>query len=624
MGLSDILLEGGLMGIKRGIPRAPVDPRTPPFVPPQTSGNPIPLGDAPDGLYNADEQRLRDKIANPPQEGVKPDGSKISGFRRVMGTIAQVAGPLIGGPGVSEIGQRLLNPGADKWNADVQRLQALSQLSQQAEARANLQENRNLARQQAEEARQTVQQNQIRQLTDNNGGAVLPDVDPMAQIKNLPMQPTAAPKPTMPTMVGSPLSQGLVFEPPKVPQVASNPGEMIDPNTGQPASQVGSVAQLPLGKKNVNVLQYKPSVKAGLDAAAAAQKKQSEIAASQTELIDADRAQQLKDLGLKGAPKAGAHVTPAQMSLYVDYIKGRQNSADTLANRPPSAIDEKLKYQSILQKLNAEGALDSASVADSRLIAKAIKGSKVLTPKEKNSGIAYLAANSTPAASGAAATIRVEGFGNIRLSPMLDTRTNQLVTMNANEINEANRVEPGRFVSSAPAMTTISKDSLFKDINYNIRKAKEAVSAMDTFSPETRAQLALALKDPDPKSAIGAFMTGAAGTTMTPQQEDLVIALRQLSENAMAMRSIAGMGQGSDTMRAAIQATLPSARTPTKGYALKQLQQMENVVGNLRQGVPKLGNAPAEPAATAGPKKGDTQSYQGATYTFDGSQWVRN
>ena len=70
------------------------------------------------------------------------------------------------------------------------------------------------------------------------------------------------------------------------------------------------------------------------------------------------------------------------------------------------------------------------------------------------------------------------------------------------------------------------------------------------------------------------------------------IAMNQAYENAYALRSVAGFGQGSDQLREAIRATLPGASSPPD-YALQQMTAFEQQVDRLQRGVP---NMPLRPA----------------------------
>jgi hypothetical protein len=57
----------------------------------------------------------------------------------------------------------------------------------------------------------------------------------------------------------------------------------------------------------------------------------------------------------------------------------------------------------------------------------------------------------------------------------------------------------------------------------------------------------------------------------------------------MALRSIQGLGQGSDQLRGAIHAMLPGPGSPNKEYALRQLAIFNALVQTLKGGVAKSG-----------------------------------
>jgi len=195
----------------------------------------------------------------------------------------------------------------------------------------------------------------------------------------------------------------------------------------------------------------------------------------------------------------------------------------------------------------------------------------------------------------------MEGLGATREYPVINKNTGQLEMRSANEIN-ANR---GQYAPAGQGATAMSKQAIFSDLHYNIDSARKAIAALPDMDAGTRARLAFALRGTDPNSSIQAFLASTAGTQLTPQQAEAVQSLALLAENAMSLRSVAGMGQGSDELRSAILNTIPSGKTPSKEYAQGQLNKFEQVVTRLEGGVPGMGNAgrtqTTTPAATNQP-----------------------
>jgi len=119
---------------------------------------------------------------------------------------------------------------------------------------------------------------------------------------------------------------------------------------------------------------------------------------------------------------------------------------------------------------------------------------------------------------------------------------------------------------------------------------------MPEFSAGMKAKIATALRSRDPRSATSTLISGEAARELSPEQQDYLINTALLVENAMAMRSVLGAGQGSEDLRSAVTATIPGPTTPTKAYGLKQLDQFEKVLDRLERGVPGVplkGTAPA-------------------------------
>jgi hypothetical protein len=98
----------------------------------------------------------------------------------------------------------------------------------------------------------------------------------------------------------------------------------------------------------------------------------------------------------------------------------------------------------------------------------------------------------------------------------------------------------------------------------------------------------LAMRAGDPHAALDQLVASGALGTLSDDQWNFLVATRQLAEQAMAMRTTLGAGQGSDQVRAAIEATLPSLLTPDKAKALAQLDAFDKTLARLRRGIPKV------------------------------------
>ena len=181
--------------------------------------------------------------------------------------------------------------------------------------------------------------------------------------------------------------------------------------------------------------------------------------------------------------------------------------------------------------------------------------------------------------------------GTFRLAPaMLDTaHGNAPITMNVDQLNEANAREPGRYIPAGVGEKALGRTALIEDIRGNINSVRDVLKDpnMPSFSAGQRAKLAIVLGGGE-KGPIDAMTTGAFMDSLAPAQQDYVIHLSQLVENAMAMRSVLGAGQGSEQLRDAIRRTIPTAANPNPQYSMKQLDAFEAVLNRLEKGVPKV------------------------------------
>jgi len=167
--------------------------------------------------------------------------------------------------------------------------------------------------------------------------------------------------------------------------------------------------------------------------------------------------------------------------------------------------------------------------------------------------------------------------------------------------------EPGRYLPAGPAATALNKTGLIEDIRGTLGKMREAAERMGTegFDKKQRAWLAAGLAAPVGQS--GQYVESLLREPLSDAQQDYIIALFQARENAMAMRSVLGAGQGSEDLRTAITQTLPGAGTPSKEFFNKQVKAIEGTLNRLERGVPNvpLRKEAATTETIAPPKAGD-------------------
>ena len=295
------------------------------------------------------------------------------------------------------------------------------------------------------------------------------------------------------------------------------------------------------------------------------------------------------------------------------YYKVLETQAKPVA---PTAEAEKIKYQQVLAKMESVGEYPAAASTDLKAKAQAIRNSTVLTPEEKASAIAWQDANPTPASSITGMTVRSEillkGMQERTPLTVIDSQNGQAISMNMEDFNQRNHESPGRYVISGTAVPAMQKQATFEDIQYNIDNSRAAIQQLGTMDAGTRAQLTNALAADTPEgllSKVNTFLSGEVASTMTPQQRSAVIAIKNLMENALALRGIAGFGQGSDQLRNAIMSTLPNAKSADVPYMLEQIRQFEGIVQRLRKGVPGVGGPSrgATPEGGSGGPAGGTR-----------------
>jgi hypothetical protein len=171
-----------------------------------------------------------------------------------------------------------------------------------------------------------------------------------------------------------------------------------------------------------------------------------------------------------------------------------------------------------------------------------------------------------------------------------DPTTGQLRYANPAEINRLNAQGGAPLAPAGAAEKALGKTALLEDIRGNIQAVRTALQDpnLPEFTADQRAQTAIVLGGKDPQGALSAALRGGVLGNLNQAQQTYLINLAQLTENAMAMRSVLGAGQGSEDLRAAIRATIPGPQTPTKKYALDQIGAFEGVLNRLEKGIPNV------------------------------------
>jgi hypothetical protein len=151
------------------------------------------------------------------------------------------------------------------------------------------------------------------------------------------------------------------------------------------------------------------------------------------------------------------------------------------------------------------------------------------------------------------------------------------------------RKYPGRYLPAGEADKALARENLMQDIMGTSKLTRDAINNLQQdFPEEMKVKIALAMRADDPHLALDQLIASGALGSLSDDQQDFLIATRQLAENAMAMRTILGAGQGSEDMRNAIRQTLPGLLTPDRSMALRQLDAFDKTIARLHRGVPKV------------------------------------
>lgn len=182
----------------------------------------------------------------------------------------------------------------------------------------------------------------------------------------------------------------------------------------------------------------------------------------------------------------------------------------------------------------------------------------------------------------AGAVARGQAYGAYRYGGYI-TPEGELVTATAKDAADKG------YVPAAPGFQVMSRQAQFDDIysaSGRLRNALTSLQTGDAFTPMATAQLTLATRSQD-KGMLDNAITNAAASGLNERQQDAVIWIGQMMERVMSLRSLAGMGQGAEDLRRAIQSTIPAIVSGNQEFALKRLDAVDNQVEMLYRGIAK-------------------------------------
>lgn len=182
----------------------------------------------------------------------------------------------------------------------------------------------------------------------------------------------------------------------------------------------------------------------------------------------------------------------------------------------------------------------------------------------------------------AGANARGQSYGRNRPVQVVDTwNGNRPVTVSAGEAED----NPERYATQSGAERSLPKEALINDIRTSAENVKSNLSVLDSKGLD-RATLAAALANP--ASTAQAYMQALPRGALDDKGQQFVTDLFNLREQAMALRSVLGMGAGSEDMRNAIIATLPGVASPSSKFGTKQIDNLLKVLDRLERGIPTV------------------------------------
>jgi hypothetical protein len=190
-------------------------------------------------------------------------------------------------------------------------------------------------------------------------------------------------------------------------------------------------------------------------------------------------------------------------------------------------------------------------------------------------------------------TLSAQTFGSFRMQAIMDIPVSAY-DVNTGGVGFVTRKEiqenPGRYVGGELATKLKSKASAFDEIQISSQQVRDALAKLPgDFSQKQVAKFASVLQVKDDGGTIRNFLKSDVAKTLTQPEIEYVTAVKNLRESSFALRSLQGMGQGSDMLREAIASVVPGPTTPNKAYAFSSLDRFDTQVKTLKQAIPGLG-----------------------------------
>ncbi len=195
-----------------------------------------------------------------------------------------------------------------------------------------------------------------------------------------------------------------------------------------------------------------------------------------------------------------------------------------------------------------------------------------------------------------------EAYGAARLEMLLqnpisvyDTNTGTVGFKTKRQINEgdaANEAEglPPRYVGAELATKLKSRKAIFEEIKQSARTARASIGRLkENFSQTQLIKFADQLAVDDDGGMLRTFLSSNIAKTLSKDEIEYITSIRNLRESSFSLRTIGGMGQGSDMLRNAIAEMIPGRRTPNKTMAFSAMNKFDMQVQKLEEGVPGIG-----------------------------------
>ncbi|HEX4503172.1 MAG TPA: hypothetical protein VH187_18720 [Scandinavium sp.] len=209
--------------------------------------------------------------------------------------------------------------------------------------------------------------------------------------------------------------------------------------------------------------------------------------------------------------------------------------------------------------------------------------------------------------------IRGESYARARavytFHDVTDTQTGEVRQVSAMDMAK----EPGRYTGASEQEKVSARDSVHESLTTNFKALGDSLDKLPNgLDTETQATIKMALRTDNP-GVLETLLVNKIKQNAPDGVLQYLTDMKAMQEDIMVLRSVGGMGAGSDTMRNAMVNLIPGPGSSSQKEAKMQIKAAQRTTESLFARRPQSLLPDTRDKKTAGGEM-ETQTYNGATY----------